>query len=173
MVVETNDEDTCTGLVFKRQRVGEAAVPSASTSGGTPAFRDHPPSASSPLQRVVHEGGGESALEGQEIPSTSQLPVLLQRIFNRFQDKEVVESSSGNLSQDRIVNGLGDFVIASNLALSKAQEAKELKAKMAKLEEELSLNAKTFANRETAMYVELESLLQVEKDAKKALKDKS
>jgi len=44
---ETDDEDTCTGLVFKRQRVGEAVAPSASASGGTPTFMDHPPSASS------------------------------------------------------------------------------------------------------------------------------
>ena len=82
-------------------------------------------------------------------------------------------SLSGNLSQDRIVDGLGDFLIASNLAQSRAQEAEELKAKVAKLEEEMSLNAKTFTNRETAMYVEMASLRQTEKDAKKALQDKS
>ena len=137
MVVETDDEDTCTGLVFKRQRVGETVTPSPSISGGTPTFRDNPPSASSPRQLVVNEGGGESAPGGQEMPSTSELPTMLQRIFNRFQDKEVLESLSDNLSQDRIVNGLGDFLIASNLALSRAQEAEELKVKMAKLEEEL------------------------------------
>jgi len=85
----------------------------------------------------------------------------------------VVESLSGNLSQDRIVNGLGDFLIASNLALSRAQEAEELKAKVAKLEEEMSLNTKTFANCETAMYVEMASLCKTEKDPKKALQDKS
>jgi len=43
VVVETEDEDTCIGLVFKRQRVGEVVVPSPSVSGGTLAFRDHPP----------------------------------------------------------------------------------------------------------------------------------
>jgi len=100
------------------------------------------------------------------MPSTSQLPVLLQRIFNRFQDKEVVESLSGNLSQDRVVDGLGDFLITSNPMLSRAKEAEDLKVRMAKLEEELSTQAKTFANRETPMYVELASLRQSEKDAK-------
>jgi len=122
LAVETDDEDTSTGLVFKRQRVGEVVVPSASASGGTPTFMDHPPSTSSPLQLVVHEGGGESAPEGQEMPSTSQLPMFLQRLFNCFQDKEVVESLNGNLSQDRVVDGLGDFLIVSNLALGRAQK---------------------------------------------------
>ena len=43
---------------------------------------------------------------------------------------------------------------------------------MAKLEEELSTKTKIFANRETAMYLELASLRQSEEDAKKALHDK-
>jgi len=171
VAVETNDEDTCTSLVFKRQRVNEAMAPSASAFGGTPTFMDHPPSASSPLQLVVHEGGVESAPEGQEMPSTFELLTLIHRIFNLFQDKEVVESLSGNLSQNRVVDDLGDFLISSNLSLSRAQEAEDLKVRMAKLEEELSTKTKTFANRETAMYVELASIRQSEKDAKKALHD--
>jgi len=85
----------------------------------------------------------------------------------------VLESLSENLSQDRVVDGLGDFLVASNLALSRAQEAEELKVRMAKLEEELSLKTKTFANRETTMYIELKSLRQADKDTKKALYDKS
>jgi len=43
---------------------------------------------------------------------------------------------------------------------------------MAKLEEELSTLAKTFSNQEITMHVELASLRQSEKDAKKALHDK-
>jgi len=78
VAVESDDEDTCTGLVFKRQRVGGVVTPSTSAFGGTPTFMDHPLSASSSLQVVVHEGGGESALEGQDMPSTSQLTLLLQ-----------------------------------------------------------------------------------------------
>ena len=97
MAVETDDEETCIGLVFKRSRVGEAVAPSTYASGGTLAFTDHLPSASSPFPLVVHEGGGESAPEGQEMPSTSPLPLLLQRIFSCFQDKEVMEGLSGNL----------------------------------------------------------------------------
>ena len=65
--------------------------------------------------------------------------MLLQQILKRFQDKEVLESLSGNLFHDRVAQGLGDFLIASSLALSRAQEAKKVKARMAELEEELSL----------------------------------
>jgi len=76
VAVESDDEDTCTDLVFKRPRVGETAAPSTSAFVRTPTFVDHPPSASSPLQVVALEGGGESAPEGQEMPSTSPLPLL-------------------------------------------------------------------------------------------------
>ena len=80
---------------------------------------------------------------------------------------------SGNFTQDCVFDGLGDFMVASNLALNRAQEIEDLKARMAKLEKEMSTQAKTFANRKTAMYVELGSLRQAEKDAKKDLQDKS
>ena len=43
---------------------------------------------------------------------------------------------------------------------------------MAKLEEELSIRTKIFTNRETVLYLELASLRQSEKNAKKALHDK-
>jgi len=158
VVVESDDEDTCTGLVFKRPRAGETATPSASVSGGTPAFIDHPPSTSSPLQVVAIEDGGENVPEGRETPSTSQLPLLLQRLFDHFQDKEVVESLSGNFTQDRVFDGPGDFLVTSNLAVNRAQEAEDLKARMAKLEEEMSTQAKTFANHETPMYVEKDAM---------------
>jgi len=77
VAVESDDEHTCTSLVFKRPRGSETMVPSASASAGTQTFMDHPPSASSPLQVVALEGGGEIAPEGQEMPSTSPLPLLL------------------------------------------------------------------------------------------------
>jgi len=105
VAVNSDDEDTCTSLVFKRQRVEEVVVPSPSASGGTPTFKDNPLSASSPCQLVVHEGAGENAPEAQQVPSAPELPTLLQQILKRFQDKEVLESLGGNLFQDRIVHG--------------------------------------------------------------------
>jgi len=87
VAVEIDDEETCTDLVFKRSRVGEVVAPSTFASGGTAAFMDHPPNASSPLPFAMHEGGGESAPEGQEMPSTSPLPLLLEKIFSRSKAK--------------------------------------------------------------------------------------
>ena len=90
VVVNSEDEATCTGLVFKRPRVGEAATPSHSASGGLiPAFRDNPPSVSSPHDLVVHEGGEETAPEDYPMPPTPELSVLLQQALKRFQDKEI------------------------------------------------------------------------------------
>jgi len=66
VVVETSseDEDTGSGLVFKRHRVSEVVAPSHSASSGlTPTFRDNPPSASCPRDLIVLEGGRENALE--------------------------------------------------------------------------------------------------------------
>jgi len=88
VAIESDDEDTCPGLVFKRPRVGMTMAPSASASAGTLTFMHHPPCASSPLQVVSLEGGGESAPGGQETPSSSPLPLLLQKVFSRFQSQE-------------------------------------------------------------------------------------
>jgi len=54
------------------------------------------------------------------MPPAPELPVLLQQALKRFQDKEMLESLSGNLLQDRVAYDLGDFLVASSLALSKA-----------------------------------------------------
>jgi len=107
------------------------------------------------------------------MPLVVELLALLQQALKRFQDKEMLESLSGNLLQDRVAYGLRNFLVASSLVLSKAQEAQELQARMTKLEEELALKTKAFSNREITMYQELASLRQSEKDVKKLLFDKS
>ena len=81
------------------------------------------------------EGGGESAPEDHQPPPAPELLALLQEALKRFQDKEMVESLDSNLLQARVAQGLGDFLITSNLAPSKAQEAQDLRARMTKLEE--------------------------------------
>jgi len=40
LAFESDDEDTCIGLVHKRSRVGASMVPSTSTSAGAPNFVD-------------------------------------------------------------------------------------------------------------------------------------
>ena len=86
---------------------------------------------------VMIKGEEESALEDPQAPPfTVELPAILQQALKRFQDKEMVESLSGNLLQNRVAQVLGDFLVASNLALSQAQDAQNLWAENAKLKEE-------------------------------------
>jgi len=92
---------------------------------------------------------------------------------NKPSDAKVVESLGGNLLQDRAAQGLEDFLIVFNLALSKVQDAQDSRAETAKLREELALQAKAFSNRETAMYQELASLRQFEKEVKRLIFEKS
>ena len=172
VAVESDDEDICTGLVFKRPRVGVIVAPSLSASPGTPTFIDHPPSASSLLLVAALQGGGESSPGGQETDSSSPLPLLLKKPLSRFQSREV-EGLDDNLFHELVAEVLRDLLFTSKLELSKTRESEDLKAKMAKLEEDLATRTKTFTNRETALYLELANLRQSEKDAIKALQDKS
>jgi len=55
----SEDEDTYTGLVFKRKRGTDVTVSAHSSSDGCASFFwEKPPSASSPRALMVHEGGG-------------------------------------------------------------------------------------------------------------------
>jgi len=63
-VAASQDEDTCSSLVFKKKRGTDVAVPVLSASDGcAPSFREKPLSASSPRHLVIHEGGGGVLLE--------------------------------------------------------------------------------------------------------------
>ena len=63
VAADSEDEDTCTGLVFKRPRVGDVQVAAHSAfDGHAPSFRDNPPSVSSPRNLIVHEGRGRALL---------------------------------------------------------------------------------------------------------------
>ena len=174
VIAGSEDEDTCTSLVFKKPRVGDVEVATHSASDGHAlSFHENPPSASSPPDLVVHESGGESAPKDHQSPPAPDLLSLLQQALKHFQDKEMAESLGGNLLQYRVAQDLGDFLVASSLALSKAHEAQDLQAEIAKLKEELTLKTKAFSNQETAMYQELTSLRQSEKEVKKLLFEKS
>jgi len=58
-VAASKDEDTCSGLIFKRKRKADVVVlaPLGSEGQATP-YREHPPNASSPCDIVVQEGRG-------------------------------------------------------------------------------------------------------------------
>jgi len=60
----SKDEDTCSGLVFKRKRSADVTAPTDSASDDrTPSWRENPPSNSSLRDIVIHEGGGRAPLE--------------------------------------------------------------------------------------------------------------
>ena len=90
--------------------------------------------------------------------------MLLKKALSRFQSQEV-EGLSDNLLQERVADVLGDLLFVSNLALNRTQESEDLKVRVEKLEEDLATRTKIFTNRETALYLELASLRQSEKDA--------
>ena len=166
------DEGTYTSLVFKRKRAADiAASPHSASDGHASSFKDHPPSASSPRELMTLEGGGESAPKGDHaMPSAADLPTFLLQALKCFQNREVVESLGEDPLQDCAAQGIGEFLIASSFSMSKALD---LQAEMAKLREESSLQAKTFSKRETALYQELASLRQSEKETKRLLFEKS
>jgi len=61
--VASKDEDTYSGLIFKRKRKVDVAVPANSTSNyRAPSYREHPPSSSCPRDLVVQEGRGRVPL---------------------------------------------------------------------------------------------------------------
>jgi len=73
----TEDEDTSSGFVFKRKKVGDVEASSHSASDGhAPSFGDNPSSPSSPLDLIVQEGGGGRAplKITRHLPLSSFLP---------------------------------------------------------------------------------------------------
>jgi len=60
VAIDSEDEGTEEGLVFKRPRVGVAANSLSATDDHPPSFRDNPSSASSPCGLLALEGGRES-----------------------------------------------------------------------------------------------------------------
>jgi len=117
----SKDKDTCTGLVYKRQRVANAVVPAHSASDDcAPSFRENPPSASSPWDIVMHEGEGKSApTDALGAPPAADLPTFLQQALHSFQERGLAESLGEDPLQGRATKGLGEFLVASSLAMTK------------------------------------------------------
>ena len=132
----SEDEDTCLGLVFNRKKGADATVLAQSVSEGrASSFRENPPSASSPCDLVVHEGGGESAPRGDfGVPPAAELPAFLQEVLQTFQDREVDGQGEDPLG-GHATRGLGTFLIASSRTSTQVQE---LRVEVLKLREAAS-----------------------------------
>jgi len=120
------DEDTYSGIVFKRKRKADAVVPAPSGSNGqAPSYREHPPSACSPRDIVVKEGKGESATGGDQGDSYAYLPPFVQKALHSFQTQARLESLEEDPLLDHVSRHLGEILVGSNLLLSNMQKARE------------------------------------------------
>jgi len=165
--VASKDEDTYSGLIFKRKRKVDVAVPANSTSNyRAPSYREHPPSSSCPRDLVVQEGRGESASGGDSSAPLADLPAFLQRVLQSFQDQERMESMDEDPLQEHTAKCLGDFFIASSLIMTKMQKLKEAASQDAH-------QIKRLKHRENALYLEAADLHKAELAAKKLLFEKS
>jgi len=90
----SEDEDTCFGLVFKRKQIADVAIIAHSASDDrASSFGENPPSASSPRDIMVHEGGGESSFGGDHGTAiAADLLAFHQQALQSFQDWEMMES---------------------------------------------------------------------------------
>jgi len=99
-VAPSEDEETYSGLIFKRKRKDDAAIPVPSKSDGRgPSYRECPFSASSPHDIVVQEGRGERASEGDQWDSSSNLSSFLQKMLHSAR----VEERLKNLEEDPLM----------------------------------------------------------------------
>jgi len=146
-------------------------VPSASASAGAPHFVDHPLSASSPFPAAL--GGREGSttrIQGTDL--LASLPPLFRQVFDYSRSGEL-EGLDNNLLRDCMAEFIGGLALASDQALAMAQTSSNLEEELAKVKEDLANREQVFANLETALYLEVANLRQIEKDVKKALRDKS
>ena len=92
----------------------------------------------------------------------------------------MVESLGENPLQGRATQGLGEFLNASSLAMTKVQvlhtKVQDLQAEVQKMKEAAGQDAfqiKNLTQRETALYLKVSSFCQADKETKKLLFEKS
>jgi len=104
-VAASEDEETYSGLVFKRKRKADAAIPMPSDSDGqAPSYKECSPSTSFPCDIVVQEGRGKVLRRvASGIPLPICLPSFLQKVLQSTRAKE----RSGSLEEEAEGKGLG------------------------------------------------------------------
>ena len=126
-VAPSEDEDTCSGLVFKRKLKVDGAISAPSDSDGrAPSYGNSPSSASSPHDIAVQEGRGESASKGDQWDSSSDPTSFLQKMLFSTKVKGRLESLEEDLLMEHMSRQLGEALVANCLLLSKMRKAKEM-----------------------------------------------
>ena len=68
-------------------------------------------------------GWGESAFGGDHGAAPAvNLPAFLQQALQSFQDREMIECLGKETLQGQAAKSLGDFLVASSLAMTQVQE---------------------------------------------------
>ncbi|XP_068503759.1 uncharacterized protein [Phaseolus vulgaris] len=137
----SEDEDTCSGLVFKRKRKVDVAVPVNSASDDrAPSFREHPTSASFPHDLMkLREAANQDAFQIKELKHR-EIALYLEVSDLRQTDKEtkklLFEKSQEALGAHAKVLTLRTQIIGLQ------DKAEESQAKMTRIEERSSQQEK-------------------------------
>jgi len=105
-VVEINseDEDSREGVIFKRRRVVAVTTSHSATSNRPSSFWDQPPNAFSTRRLLALEGGGESAPAIDQTPPAPELPSVLQHALKIFQEKRAAEDLDEEVIRERMAS---------------------------------------------------------------------
>jgi len=166
-VAPSEDKETCSDLVFKRKRKVDAAIPMPSNSDSrAPSYKECPPSASSPCNIAVHEGRGESASEGDQWDSSTDLSSFLQKVLHSTRIKERLENLEEDPLLKHVSRQLGETLVRTSLLLSKMRRAKELASQEV-------LQATELKRRVTGLTLKVEELRKADRETKGLLFEKS
>jgi len=166
-VAPSEDDETCSGLVFKKKRKADAAIPVPSDSDGRAlSYRECPPNAFSPRNVVVHEGIEESSSEGDQWESFADLSSFLQKVFHSTRTKERLDNLEEDPLLEHVPRQLGETLVGTSLLLSKMQRAKEMASQEA-------LQTTKLKCRMIGLTLEVEELHKTDRETKSLLFEKS
>lgn len=161
--VPSGDEETCSGLVFKRKQKGADATSAHSISDDqAPSYWDFPPSVSPPHDIVVQEGRGESDSEEDQWDPSSDPAFFLQRMLLSSKVRGRLENLEESPLMEHPTRQLGETLVANFFLLSKLWKSKEL----AKDE---ALQAAGLKRQVTELTLEVEELQKVHQKTKALL----
>jgi len=118
VVVPSEDEDeSVEGQVFKRRRITraapQAATSTSSSNHGADSLREHPPSATSPPQKMALEGGTKTE-PTSTLPPAPELPPPVQEMLRGYFHKLSPGSQAEGAKKEVMNFYLGAFLACAN-----------------------------------------------------------